>query len=1356
MLFLAIIAIFCQRQNGYRYKEKIMSAEHEYSFSDASRKAYEMLLLPMGVYQLVGDKIRTLLVSDGLCSFYGRSREDLVQGFNKDMFANVHPDDVETLAKLGLRYATQEGPYDIIYRSRLPGSNEYRYVHAVSKFHGMEDGSRVAFTMYSDITGSLETKKELEKEFNSPAVNFLNENIGPMAVVARTDHRILFYNNAIFNMLKPEVHYDSGLRFEEFFCHGDEQGFEGLFDEIDGGLQTVTEPATGRRLAANVIACTWENEPAYAVFLYEDAEEKANSETAERRKRVAFNNVIFSGNYNGLEYYENGYRGMWLWNLTQNKMVAQSGHTELMHALGEEASFDRVISGLLPQCEQAGIRDYLKKLDHEECISRFRKGTLPQKADIRLNTPKGQVMLHLDVKIMQSPVDGDLYLKVAEENITDLLETNDVLWRLVDNQYDFIAYIDVIADHCRIIDGNTVNRMQKDLSVSYRNYAQTLAERLCMRCGSAAELTDAILKSCGSSDDAAVTFEQPDGKVKSIGLHILDRKNLQFYVSKADVTKIVEKEKQNEVNLKKAKTDAEAELLNSQENYKRTVDFLNIGMWTYYIRERKIVLGNNAATKMLRKKYGWPEAFENAPESTLNYIDEEDREKYIDMFRKINSGQDASCEVWYKNLQGSEPQCERESYHVISDRDGRPLKAYGIGMNVTAERKVFERHNREMEYLRDNSDESLIAKGHYDLTKNLVLEYDSRVSGKDIYNFSAGISYDRAYEGFLKRAYNDADRQEIADKLKKENLIRRYQQGEMQRTFQYRRSVEGQEPVWVSMTVHIYMEPATGNLELFSYAYDITRRMRNENISKIIFENTFNSIALIHVREKTLDLIRKSPNAVFTNMPQNMGYDEFVALIKRTFILSEEMRDFSELTLIARIVEGLRENGSYIATYRCTSDKRMKCMQINYTWFDEAAEVILAVQTDITESYERNQQQIDEIRKAKLESDRANDAKSVFLSSMSHDLRTPLNGVLGFTAFALRESDPEKKQEYLEKIDLSGKLLLDLVNDTLELSRIESGKAALEMEKVMPCDLIPAVITALQPSAELKNIRMIADFPMDDHIPVYCDRLKVQKIALNLISNAIKYTPEGGTISVYMVPSPAGAKDCKWSFCVEDNGIGMSEEFMKRMYEPFSQEKRSEAQKTSGTGLGLSIVKRYVDLMGGFIDVKSVLHKGTRWIVSLPIAEAPDGKAQSGCIEMAAASLSGKRVLLCEDNYMNIEIASMLLKDRGLIVETAENGEKGVEMFTASAPGYYDAILMDMRMPVTDGLEATRRIRSLRRPDAKTIRIIAMTADAFEESIQDAKNAGMDGYLTKPVEPKKLFEALAAADCINNSYAGKN
>lgn len=455
-----------------------MSAKHEYIFSDEARKAYEMLLVPLGVYQLVGDKVKTLLVSDGLCSFYGRSREDLVQGFNNDMFANVHPDDVEMLAKLGLRYATQEGPYDIIYRSKLPGSNEYRYVHAVSRFHGMEDGSRVAFTVYSDITGSLETKKELEKEFNSPAVNFLNENIGPMAVVTRTDHRILFYNNAIVNMLRPAVHYDSGLTFEEFFCHGNEAGFEGLFDEIDGGLQTVVEPVTGRRLAANVIACTWENEPAYAVFLYEDTEEETNSETAERRRRVTFNNAIFSGNYNGLEYYENGYRGMWLWNLTQNKLVAQSGHTELIHALDEDASFDRVVTGLIPQCEQASIRDYLKELNHEECISRFRKGTLPPKGDIRLNTAKGQVTLHLDVSVMQSPIDGDLYLKVSEENVTDLLETNDVLWWLVDNQYDFIVYVDAIADHCRIIDGNTDSRLQKDMSVSYRSYARTLSDRI--------------------------------------------------------------------------------------------------------------------------------------------------------------------------------------------------------------------------------------------------------------------------------------------------------------------------------------------------------------------------------------------------------------------------------------------------------------------------------------------------------------------------------------------------------------------------------------------------------------------------------------------------------------------------------------------------------------------------------------------------------------------------------------------------------------------------------------------------------------------------------------------------------------
>ena len=369
-------------------------------------------------------------------------------------------------------------------------------------------------------------------------------------------------------------------------------------------------------------------------------------------------------------------------------------------------------------------------------------------------------------------------------------------------------------------------------------------------------------------------------------------------------------------------------------------------------------------------------------------------------------------------------------------------------------------------------------------------------------------------------------------------------------------------------------------------------------------------------------------------------------------------------------------------------------------------------------------------------------AKSDFLASMSHDLRTPLNGVLVFTTFALQENDPKKKQKYLERIASSGQILLDLVNDTLDLSRLESGKAAPEPVAVMSDDLIPAVLTAMRPSAELKGVRLVENLKDYRNEPVWIDKLKVNKIALNLLSNAIKFTPAGGIVTVTPYCSSACPNhEAGCGFIIEDTGMGMSEEFMKHMYEPFSQEKRSESVKTPGTGLGLSIVKRYVDLLGGTIRVESRLHVGTRWEITLPVTILQNGLMDKPKTENLEA-LIGHRILLCEDNQMNTEIASMLLKDKGMLVETAENGAIGLKKYCDSPEKYYDLILMDIRMPEMDGLEATRQIRALTRQDAKQVPIIAMTADAFEESIRAAKEAGMNAYITKPVEPRKMFETL--------------
>jgi signal transduction histidine kinase/ActR/RegA family two-component response regulator len=374
----------------------------------------------------------------------------------------------------------------------------------------------------------------------------------------------------------------------------------------------------------------------------------------------------------------------------------------------------------------------------------------------------------------------------------------------------------------------------------------------------------------------------------------------------------------------------------------------------------------------------------------------------------------------------------------------------------------------------------------------------------------------------------------------------------------------------------------------------------------------------------------------------------------------------------------------------------------------------------------------------------ASSAKTDFLSNMSHDLRTPLNGILGFAAIGLKKDTLQEKQQCLQKIQLSGDLLLGLVNDTLELSRIESGKMKLDLETFDSREIIRPILESVRQLADAKGVKFLADdssFPKGE---ITADRLKLQKIVLNLLSNAVKFTPAGGTVrySVESIDPPVSLMTRQ--IIVEDTGIGMSPEFLNHLYEPFLQERRPETAGIQGTGLGLAIVKRMVDLMHGTIAVESEIGKGTKFTVRLPLACAKEVQPPQPATEKPAISFAeGKHVLLCEDNAMNAEIARIMLADMGIQTDWAKDGAEGIEKFRASAAHCYDCILMDIRMLGMDGIEAARQIRALKREDAD-IPIIAMSADAFEENIQAAMAAGMNEYLTKPIDSGKLSETLAA------------
>ena len=375
----------------------------------------------------------------------------------------------------------------------------------------------------------------------------------------------------------------------------------------------------------------------------------------------------------------------------------------------------------------------------------------------------------------------------------------------------------------------------------------------------------------------------------------------------------------------------------------------------------------------------------------------------------------------------------------------------------------------------------------------------------------------------------------------------------------------------------------------------------------------------------------------------------------------------------------------------------------------------------------------------------ASKAKTTFLFNMSHDIRTPMNAVTGFTAMAKKHIDkPEKVKEYLDKIDIAGKQLLSLVNQVLEMSRIESGKITLQEQTCDFENVITALLTTYGTHAESKGIKFTATIANVEHRFVSIDSDRINQITANIIGNAIKYTLEGGSIYCTINEHPYDQEGYGlYTLVVEDTGIGMSPEFQKHIFDEFTRETSTTVSNIQGTGLGMTIVKKLTDLMGGTIDIESQKGKGTKITVSIPMKWSKETKPNATDKKNSKTlSLKGMRVLLVEDNEMNREIAQELLEENGIIVYTAEDGDIAVEKVRASMPKDFELILMDVQMPHMNGYEATRQIRKLEDPQKSSIPIIAMTANAFEEDKKNALDAGMNGHLAKPIDIQRLIQTL--------------
>ena len=395
---------------------------------------------------------------------------------------------------------------------------------------------------------------------------------------------------------------------------------------------------------------------------------------------------------------------------------------------------------------------------------------------------------------------------------------------------------------------------------------------------------------------------------------------------------------------------------------------------------------------------------------------------------------------------------------------------------------------------------------------------------------------------------------------------------------------------------------------------------------------------------------------------------------------------------------------------------------------------------ELNKELEEKQQ---ELEHALIQAKSANAAKTTFLNNMSHDIRTPINGIIGMLMIVRKSGDdPERVKECLDKIDTSSKLLLSLVNDVLDMAKLETESIIVDNESINLDQVCEEVTTSLSFQAEAEGMSITAEHDDYTGVNVWSNALYLKKILMNLFSNSMKYNKANGEIHMSMRTLEQSEDRITCEFQIRDTGVGMSEEFIQHdLFTPFVQADKSARSNYAGTGLGMPIVKQLVDKMGGTIKVESKLGEGSCFTVVIPFRLDHQTKHEEKK-EDFHGDISGLRILLVEDNELNMEIADFILKDCGASVDHALNGQEAVQRFEAAKAGTYDVILMDIMMPVMDGLTATKTIRALAHPDAKTIPIIAMTANAFKEDAERCMEAGMNAHVAKPLDKDKILHAI--------------
>ena len=577
-------------------------------------------------------------------------------------------------------------------------------------------------------------------------------------------------------------------------------------------------------------------------------------------------------------------------------------------------------------------------------------------------------------------------------------------------------------------------------------------------------------------------------------------------------------------------------------------------------------------------------------------------------------------------------------------------------------------------------------------------------------------------------------------------LLNRYLRGERSASEEYMAELKDGRHVWLRTEAKLVQRPETAEIIAFTYSKNITREKVLTNILECIMSFDYDEIFTVDSLNGQISLVATGRYVMDEQMQEGYYEDEIQNLISRASTEADAARLKKELN-IERILQSLDVEPVYITEVSLRSKNgKSRLKQLRFIYLNETLGTLLFTITDIDEMVKAEKQKQEELEKALQVAEEANITKIRFLANMSHEIRTPMNVIIGLAAIIKEEVDnPERVLENADRLAATSKYLLTLLNDVLDMSRVESGRISLNKQEFSMEQYWETVNTIAVSQAKAAEVSYIFEQAPDMQKDYIGDSVRLEQILINLINNAIKFTPKGGTVTVRTKQLETVNRRVKLQMQVEDTGIGISKEFLPKVFQVFAQEHDATTSAYGGSGLGLSIAKSYARMMGGDISVESEEGVGTTFTAEVWL-DVSANHSETTASEMPMDKtdfFKGKRILLVEDHPLNTMVAKRLLEKQKMEVVHAEDGKAALDLFKSSDEGAFDAILMDVRMPVMDGLVATKKIRALLRDDAKTVPIIAMTANAFDEDKEQTKEAGMNAHLAKPIEPRTLYDTLA-------------